>query len=178
MVLKNGREVHIREAEVRDAEKIINYLLANQDRFRYMLRSVDEINTDIDYQKSLIRAHNLRSNSVELVAEYEGKIAGMLDFVGGSWKRTSHAGELGISVDTDVQGIGIGRLMMEMFLDWAEKNPIIEKATLFVMSDNAIASGLYTSLGFEVEGVKKKAVKFPDGKYQDLIMMSRFFKGE
>jgi RimJ/RimL family protein N-acetyltransferase len=44
------------------------------------------------------------------------------------------------------------------------------------MNDNEIAIRLYQKFGFRIEGVRRKAVRFEDGRVQDLIMMGKMKK--
>lgn len=50
----------------------------------------------------------------------------------------------------------------------------IERLQLSMRGDNVRAKALYDSLGFEVESVKTRFVKLPDGTYVDDLTMVRF----
>jgi ribosomal-protein-alanine N-acetyltransferase len=57
-----------------------------------------------------------------------------------------------IGVDKDVQGQGIGRLLLDGLLDIADGDPVF----LEVRTDNAPAIGLYESRDFAVVGLRKR----------------------
>ena len=59
-------------------------------------------------------------------------------------------------------------------LDWAEKNPLIEKVSLGVLSTNYRAIALYKSMGFVEEGRKIKEIKINENEYVDDILMYKF----
>ncbi|MCK8058988.1 MULTISPECIES: GNAT family N-acetyltransferase [unclassified Fusibacter] len=86
--------------------------------------------------------------------------------------RLRHSGSIGIMVHKEYQGIGIGQALMETLLDVADNWLMLVRVELTVFSDNERAVKLYTKLGFETEGLKKKAA-IRNGQYADEYMMSR-----
>ncbi len=64
--------------------------------------------------------------------------------------------------------------MLKTLLDWAEKNPLIEKVGLSVFATNTDASRLYRRLDFVEEGRRAKEIKFGPGEYVDEVLMGRF----
>ncbi len=169
--MKTDKSVIIREAKESDAKAIIDYLKENQDRFLYMISRTEEMKLDEDYEKQMIKLHAQRENCAFFVALEQDKIIGMLNFVGGNRSRDMHDGEFGLSVKKDYFGRGIGSGLMENLMRWGQNNQVIRRMTLFVMHSNKRAINLYKRFGFSIEGVRRKAVRFEDGRVQDLIMM-------
>lgn len=69
--------------------------------------------------------------------------------------------------------MGIGTLLLQSLIDWAKSTDKIEKINLKVHSVNEIAIGLYRKMGFDVEGVQKKDLKYGPEKYVDTILMGK-----
>lgn len=110
---------------------------------------------------------------IALVAELDGRLAGMLEFRAYDLPRlTRHVGRFFISLEAPARGRGIGRAMMEMMLDWARANERIEKVALSVLSTNVPAIALYKTLGFQEEGRRIKEFKLPDDTYADDVLMA------
>lgn len=86
--------------------------------------------------------------------------------------RRRHVGTLGIYVRTDCQGQGIGTALLRALLDIADRWLLLVRVELDVFTDNESAIRLYERLGFEREGVLRKAA-IRGGEYTDLLMMSR-----
>lgn len=86
--------------------------------------------------------------------------------------RKRHVGSLGIYVCTDYQDKGAGTALVQALLDLADNWLMLVRVELDVYTDNAHAIHLYEKLGFEREGVLRKAA-IRDGRYADLLMMSR-----
>ncbi|MEA1883868.1 MAG: GNAT family protein [Thermotogota bacterium] len=166
-----AKSVIIREAQESDAKAIIQYIKENQDRFLYMISKTDEMKLDVTYEKQMIKLHDQRENSVFFIAVERDKVIGMLNFVGGNRSRDMHDGEFGLSVHKDYFGRGIGSMLMDQIMRWGQNNKVIKRMTLFVMHSNKRAINLYKRYGFSIEGVRRKAVRFEDGRVQDLIMM-------
>ncbi len=86
--------------------------------------------------------------------------------------RQRHVGEIGIMVNADYHGMGVGTALMESLIDIADNWLGLIRLELTVFCDNHKAIGLYKKLGFEIEGtLRKYALK--NGKYADMYMMAR-----
>src|SRR6478609_68671 len=121
-VAKNGQEFSIRQPTEHDAEEIINYsklLFASTDQ---VLATLEEYVVTIENEKIWINDFNKNPNALVLIAELNEKLVGLLFFMTNSKRKTSHAGEFGVSVHPDFQRIGIGRHLVEELLTWARDN--------------------------------------------------------
>lgn len=68
-------------------------------------------------------------------------------------KTESHEGVLGISIAKEIRGEGIGKELMRLILEEAEKNlSQLRLITLGVFGDNQLAQKMYVSFGFQEYG--------------------------
>ena len=67
-------------------------------------------------------------------------------------------------------------MLLTALLDWAAVHPVLEKLDLGVFASNARAIHLYHAFDFRDEGRQVRAIKFADGRCDDLILMSRWAK--
>ena len=81
----------------------------------------------------------------------------------------AHVGRLGMGLLPEHRGRGIGRRLAERTVELATRIGL-ERIELDVYASNKPAIGLYKSLGFAVEGVKRKGRKL-DGIYDDIVVM-------
>lgn len=172
-LLKNGRVVTIRSAEVSDASGLLESarrIMSNND---FAPSLPDEWRGSLEEQVELIGDHRRRSGKLWLLAEHDAVIIGSLVFATGDLRRLAHRGVLGIGLDRDWRGQGLGSLLMERFLDWAENEPSVEKIGLAVFSTNTPAIGLYRKLGFIEEGRRIREVKLAPDRYVDEILLYR-----
>ena len=86
--------------------------------------------------------------------------------------RKRHRGDLGVMIHPDYQNMGVATALMERLLDLADNWLMLVRVELDVFPDNAAALHLYEKLGFEREGVLRKAA-VRNGRYEDLVQMSR-----
>ncbi|MFM9957111.1 MAG: N-acetyltransferase family protein [Phycisphaerales bacterium] len=89
-------------------------------------------------------------------------------------RRLRHVAHLSIEVHPGHQGQGVGRALMHALLAWV-KGPDgvgIARVDLDVFAVNTRAVNLYRSLGFEIEGTRKRFVRFEDGSYSDDLVMA------
>lgn len=116
---------------------------------------------------------NLDEDSFILVAEVESKVVGIASLDIGGPLRERHIGSIGVSVDVNYHGKGIGRSLMESLLDIADNFLKLVRVELGVDTENIKAQKLYKSLGFEVEGTRKYCA-ITDGKYKSDYYMARY----
>ncbi len=86
--------------------------------------------------------------------------------------RTKHTATIGIMVHKNYQGVGVGTALMESVLDLADNWLMLIRLELSVFTDNERAIHVYEKLGFEKEGIARKAA-IRNGVYADEYIMSR-----
>ena len=173
---KNGIKVIIRDAEPKDAQSLIDVNMNIVNEKIFMMREPDEAIYTIDGEKNKIERYLNSEGSLYLAAEVNNKVIGYIDFQNGGLKRTKHAGSVSIYILKDYRETGIGSMLLNSLIEWAEKNPLIEKLTLAVFSTNEKAQILYKKLGFREEGRCPKDMKLSDGTYMDSVLMYKFVK--
>jgi RimJ/RimL family protein N-acetyltransferase len=174
--LKNGSTVTIRSANVEDAAAILRHardMLVDND---FASREVDEFGFTVETETKLIEEHRFKLGSLWLIAEHEGVIVGSVMFSTGTQRRLAHRGSLGIGLERAWRRQGLGTLLMQRLLTWAEQEPTVEKVCLAVFAANTAAIRLYRKLGFIEEGRRIREIKLGPEHYVDDILMYRWVK--
>ncbi|PVU64923.1 GNAT family N-acetyltransferase [Plesiomonas shigelloides] len=87
-------------------------------------------------------------------------------------QRLKHSASFGIAVAKAFRGKGVGRLLMGHLLSYCDTVLGLARIELEVHASNTTALSLYKYFGFEIEGIKRKAI-LVDGDLVDIILMSR-----
>ncbi|CAI6083791.1 GNAT family N-acetyltransferase [Cohnella sp. JJ-181] len=96
-----------------------------------------------------------------------GALAGIATFVREEGMKTAHKGNVyGVYVAPHARGAGVGKALMLDLIRRARALDGMEQINLAVMSGNLPAKRLYASLGFEVYGTERRAIKY-GGRYFD-----------
>lgn len=159
-----------------DAANLLTYIRTIAEEVGFFIIRPDEFPSTEELERKWIEDHLDHPGKLALASEAGGEIVGSLSFENGPFQRTAHSGTFGVSVRRDWRGKGIGTAMLETLLEWAEKNPLIEKVDLAVFSTNASAIELYRRLGFVEEGRRAKEIKLAPGEYVDEVLRGRFVK--
>jgi ribosomal protein S18 acetylase RimI-like enzyme len=110
-----------------------------------------------------------------LGAFIDRQLIGMAGFFRRQGEKIRHRGEIwGVYVAAECRGKGIGRALLGELIGLLESQPGIEQVALGVSSQNPAARSLYESLGFEVYGCEKRALKI-GGTYVDEELMVLYF---
>ena len=98
-------------------------------------------------------------------------LVGIVTFMRENSLKTIHKGNVfGMYVAPEARGKGLGKSLMIELMKEAKNCDGLEQLNLTVVSENNLAKKLYKSLGFEVYGIEKKALKF-NGQYFDEDLM-------
>lgn len=99
------------------------------------------------------------------------QVIGWCDMYRSGYETQAHVGRIGMGLHARYRSMGLGTLLLERTL---KKSRLagIERIELDVFSTNHRAIGLYNKMGFEVEGVKRRARKVVD-TYEDIVMMAK-----
>lgn len=167
----NGHEILLRSAKTEDAQILIDYLRTVCGETRFLMKESDEVNLTVEQEISFIERHNRASDSLLILAFFDGEYAGNCSFDGGGEsRRNAHRAGIGIALYQKYTGHGIGRILMDRMIKYAKKLGY-EQMELTVVQGNERAIGLYKSVGFEECGRIPDANKYDDGTYADDIFM-------
>jgi putative acetyltransferase len=79
---------------------------------------------------------------------------------------------LGMSIDGDYRGQGVGTAMLLAAIEWARAQDGVHKIELDVWPHNAAGIALYRKVGFEIEGRRRRHFRRRNGELWDTILMA------
>ena len=102
----------------------------------------------------------------------DGQLVGAATLLCNPRVKTGHRANLvAMYVTAAARGHGIGRKLIDAVVARARTLPRVEEITLSVTVGNGEARRLYERAGFEVYGIKPRALKI-DGQYYDMDLMA------
>lgn len=176
IILRNGITINLKEAHIADADALIEL---NKHIFRrnpYTLTTFEEYKPSIQSQRQLINYHYKNEGSILLLAWQKEQLIGSLSFRNGNKKRIKHVGKLKIGIHPDYENQGVEKIFLNLIINWASRNTLIEKISSSVVRSNKQLLQQYKTAGFTEEGQKSDAFKLAKGGYYDLIEMSLFVR--
>lgn len=109
--------------------------------------------------------------SINLFAEAEGKIVGMLGSYKGAMGKTRHCAYIvSFYVAPDFRGKRIGKMLFEGIIKWLERDKTVDRYELSVILGQDAALHLYKKYGFKEVGVAHRVIKVNDKYYDELIL--------
>jgi RimJ/RimL family protein N-acetyltransferase len=114
-------------------------------------------------------------NSVVIVAEIGGELAGYVELAGGSFRRNRATAQVVIGVAAQASGKGIGTGLLRQARDWAVTHGL-HRLELTVMAHNHRAADLYQRMGFSIEGRRTQCL-LVDGQFVDELYMAALLPG-
>lgn len=115
------------------------------------------------------------ANSVLLLAESAGELAGYLEMAGGKARRNRFTTHVVIGVLARASGQGVGSALLREALSWAAAHGL-HRVELTVMAHNTRAIALYERTGFVLEGRSRECLMI-DGRFHDELSMSLLLPG-
>lgn len=174
--IKSGENILIREAKKEDAEQFIHFLLDNLSTSQFIPLYPDEFTKSVEEEIEWIESYLKKENSILLVAVFNGKIIGNIDFSGHSRQMLSHTGLIGMSILEKFRNKGLGTLLMETAISWAEEHSNLEILWLQVFGENVEGIALYKKMGFIETGRQANFFKTRSGRYFENVSMTKYLK--
>ena len=166
-------ELLIREAEPGDAAELVTFLnrvsletdFTSLDGDGILLTS-EEMEIFLDKQAS-------SDNQITLLAFLNDKIAGLVNITADQRKRVRHIGDLFIVIGKKYWNNGLGSLLLEEVVEWAQVSGILRRLQLTVQTRNQAAVHLYQKHGFIIEGRQERGAYIEEGNFIDVYLMGR-----
>lgn len=167
-LLKNGKELIIRVAQVDEAQEFLDYVNQCGKETDFLGFGKEGIGLNLEEEKAYFKSFTPKN--FMLVAIVDNKIVGSCSLrTNESRVRLKHIGVLGITILKDYWGIGIGKFVMSSAIKRG-KEAGLTRIELSTRVDNEKAISLYKKLRFEIEGQLKNSI-YIDGKYFDNYIM-------
>jgi RimJ/RimL family protein N-acetyltransferase len=162
----------IREADASDAIELQAYAIK---LFAERLPGIfSRPEPTLEDEHAFIASRVEPANSTLLVAVLDGVIVGLVELIGGSLPEEAHAGTFGLSVDRDHRGSGVGTALLRALVEWGPAHGV-SRIQAWVWANNPRAMALYERLGFEREGVCRRAIK-SDDRLIDAVLVARLLE--
>jgi RimJ/RimL family protein N-acetyltransferase len=168
--LSNGKVLIVREATPDDASSIITFLEAMSAESDNLTFGPGEFGYSEAHERAFIRDCEAADNRLFLVAFIDDAFIGMVTFTGGDRPRLRHSGEIGLVVSKAHWDKGIGSILLDSVVQWAQGGGAVTKLNLRVRTDHARAVALYESKGFRIEGTITRALRIRGGYFDHYWM--------
>lgn len=168
---KKGNQILIRYLVKDDVEMIRDYMNTLSKEQTFIRFQGEQILLEEEKKYVTSQLEKIVNNQVvKLLAFCKNKLIGICDIVMCD-KVENHIGSIGLTIAKDYRNEGVGKLLMRLVLDEAEKNiPQLKIAKLSVFANNPIAKALYEKMGFIEYGKLPKGIKHKN-EYVDEIML-------
>jgi ribosomal protein S18 acetylase RimI-like enzyme len=160
----------IRKAGPGDAAALLGLLHKLDAQSDFMMLEPGERESAPDQLRDRLAAQGA-DGSFDLVADEAGRLAGWLSAEVLPFRRSRRTAYLVLGVDADFAGRGIGAALLATAADEAQLRGLW-RLELTVMADNLRALTLYARSGFQVEGLRRRAL-IRDGTPVDEYYMGR-----
>ena len=166
-------ELLIREAEVEDAAALVSFL--NRVSVETDFTSLDGDGILLTSEEMAIFLNKQASwdNQITLLALLNDEIAGIVNITADQHQRVRHIGDLFIVIGKRYWNNGLGSLLLEEVVEWAQASGILRRLQLTVQTRNQAAVHLYQKYGFAIEGRQERGAYIEEGEFIDVYLMGR-----
>lgn len=175
-ISKKGKEYIFRYPRIQDIDEMTTYINNLSQENTFITFSGETITREEEekYLETVIR-DIAAGNFVKILCFDKDKLIGVADVRRDTRgkARSRHIGILGITVAKEYRNEGIGKELMKLVLDEAQKQITnLRGVLLHVYSPNIAAQKLYTKMGFKEIGRIPHGIFFR-GDYVDEILMHK-----
>lgn len=160
----------IRIAEPADAPTLLSLKQCLDTETQFMLFEPGERTSTVADLAAHLEAVTCSGNSVVMVADSGGELAGYVELSGGTFRRNRSTTHLAIGVRATAGGQGLGTALLAEARRWAADHKL-HRIELTVMAHNHRAIGLYERAGFQHEGRRLEALLI-GGRFRDELTMA------
>lgn len=168
----------LKELGIEDVDSFWNFLNVLDIETDCMMYEPNEREqrTNIQELRSDIQINVVEGNDFLQIAVEDHKIVGYIRAERGRFNRLSHTAYIVAGILKDYRKKGIGTALFENLDKWAKENGIL-RLELTVECRNEAAKHLYEKSGFEVEGIRRKAMHIGKDFVDEYYMAKMLYSG-
>lgn len=167
--LKDGRKVEIILPSMKYLHPLTDFVnkLSREDTFLSFAGENYSVDFERNWLKDVLNKIKFKKTFI-IWAVIDDRIIGAVDVVRGG-TRDSHVGKIGLMVDRDFRGLGLGKYLLNKIVG-ESKILGLKIVSLDVFDDNIAGKKLYEQSGFKECGRLKNGL-YRKGKYSDRVTM-------
>lgn len=166
-----GSEISVRPLAIKDFVQFIN--LRDEIEREAMFMPTDRAGRREIILYSILKLFWHRNRITNMVAVNDEGIVGFATVIFGRFRKfKGNAYIANVSVKSSHRGRGIGKDLLKQ-VEKLAKLKQARRLELEVFSKNVAALKMYKKLGYEVEGIKRRAVESYD-EFDDIVFMAKF----
>ena len=166
-------ELLIREAEPKDAAELVTFLNRVSLETDFTSLDGDGILLTSEEMEIFLNKQASSDTQITLLAFLNDEIAGLINITADQRKRVRHIGDLFIVIGKRYWNNGLGNLLLEEVIEWAQASGILRRLQLTVQTRNQAAVYLYQKHGFVIEGRQERGAYIEEGEFIDVYLMGR-----
>ena len=166
-------ELLIREAEPNDAAELVAFLNRVSLETDFTSLDGDGILLTSEEMEIFLNKQASSDNQITLLAFLNDKIAGIVNITADQRKRVRHIGDLFIVIGKRYWNNGLGSLLLEEAIEWAQASGVLRRLQLTVQTRNQAAIHLYQKHGFIIEGRQERGAYIEEGEFIDVYLMGK-----
>ncbi|HEL1635639.1 GNAT family N-acetyltransferase [Streptococcus suis] len=167
------KEVYFSEAEPADAAAFIDFMNQVARETDYLVMDETGFRFSVDEMETIFEAGIESPRELCLLAKVGSEVVGAISVKSSKQFRISHIGNIFIAVKKACWGHGLGTILLEEVLHWAEEMDVLKRLELTVQVRNQAAVHLYQKLGFNIEGTQIRGARTDEGEWLDLYYMGK-----
>lgn len=170
--LPDGLQATIRTVETDDAPSLLSLFRSVERESFFVTREPDEHDITQEDTVKTIETVLQDEKRTWLVAEVENRIIARCSVNRArEGERFSHVAAIEAEVLRAYWNMGLGTMMIDYALGWAEKNGY-EMVQIFINAEDARTVHVFEKFGFEIVGRLPNAYRYPDVTYADMLILS------
>jgi RimJ/RimL family protein N-acetyltransferase len=175
LTLKNGSQILVRRLDEKDAPAFHHFCQELFSSTDFVVTTPEEFQRrSVAETRQRLQSHveSFCLNFAAFPAEEPHKIVGNIELSSSARWKMQHVGWIGMGILSTFRGLGLGEALFRHLLRHPDLFPQIERMELEVLTRNQVALALYQKMGFVTEGLRRKAYRQKDGRFDDSLMMS------
>ncbi|HFI0053767.1 TPA: N-acetyltransferase family protein [Streptococcus suis] len=167
------KEVYFSEAEPADAVAFIDFMNQVARESDYLVMDESGFRFSPEEMERIFEAGIENPGELCLLAKVGSEVIGAISVKSSKQFRISHIGNIFIAIKKDYWGHGLGTILLDEVIEWAQEMDLLKRLELTVQVRNQAAVHLYQKMGFMIEGTQVRGARTDEGEWLDLYYMGR-----